>query len=55
MPATIAAPADYAVIKKDIFRIHFQYIMAGDLLTDYDFFAITAGPQSLAERFPEFP
>ena len=49
------APADYAVIKKDIFRIHFQYIMAGDLLTDYDFFAITAGPQSLAERFPEFP
>ena len=49
------APADYAIIKKDIFRIHFQYIMAGNLLTDYDFFAITAGPQSLAERFPEFP
>jgi len=47
------APADYAVIRKDIFRIHFQYIMAGDLLTDYDFFAITAGPLSLAERFPE--
>ncbi len=47
-------PADvYSVIKKDIFRIHFQYIMAGELLTDYDFFAITAGPLSLAERFPE--
>lgn len=46
-------PDVYAVIKKDIFRIHFQYIMAGELLTDYDFFAITAGPQSLAERFPE--
>jgi hypothetical protein len=46
-------PATYAVIKKDIFRIHFQYIMAGELLTDYDFFAITAGPLSLAERFPE--
>ena len=46
-------PAVYAVIKKDIFRIHFQYIMAGELLTDYDFFAITAGPLSLAERFPE--
>ncbi len=48
-------PDVYAVIKKDIFRIHFQYIMAGELLTDYDFFAITAGPLSLAERFPEAP
>ncbi len=46
-------PEVYDVIKKDIFRIHFQYIMAGELLTDYDFFAITAGPLSLAERFPE--
>lgn len=46
-------PDVYRVIKKDIFRIHFQYIMAGELLTDYDFFAITAGPLSLAERFPE--
>ena len=46
-------PDVYSVIKKDIFRIHFQYIMAGELLTDYDFFAITAGPLSLAERFPE--
>jgi hypothetical protein len=46
-------PDVYAVIKKDIFRIHFQYIMAGELLTDYDFFAITAGPLSLAARFPE--
>jgi hypothetical protein len=48
-------PEMYAVIKKDIFRIHFQYIMAGELLTDYDFFAITAGPLSLAERFPDVP
>ncbi len=46
-------PDVYAVIKKDIFRIHFQYIMAGELLTDYDFFAITAGPLTVAERFPE--
>ena len=46
-------PALYNVIKKDIFRIHFQYIMAGELLTDYDFFAITAGLQGIAERFPE--
>ena len=48
-------PEVYSVIKKDIFRIHFQYIMAGELLTDYDFFAITAGSLLLAERFPEAP
>ena len=47
------SPESYARIKKDIFRVHFQYIMAGELLTDYDFFAITAGPMSLAERYPE--
>lgn len=49
------SPDTYARLKKDIFRIHFQYIMAGDLLTDYDFFAITAGPKFLAERYPEDP
>lgn len=48
-------PDVYEVIKKDIFRIHFQYIMAAELPTDYDFFAITAGPVSLAERYPETP
>ncbi len=47
------SPESYAVIKKDIFRVHFQYIMAGELLTDYDYFAITGGPMTLAERFPE--
>ncbi len=49
------SPEAYAAIKRDIFRVHFQYIMAGELLTDYDFFAITAGPISLAERYPEPP
>lgn len=47
------SPDSYARLKKDIFRVHFQYIMAGELLTDYDFFAITAGPISLAARYPE--
>ncbi len=46
-------PDVYKVIKKDLFRIHFQYIMAGEFLTDYDFFAITAGPLGLADRYPE--
>jgi hypothetical protein len=47
------SPESYAVIKKDIFRIHFQYIMAGELLTNYDYFSITAGPMTLADRYPE--
>ena len=46
-------PERYDVIKKDIFRIHFQYVMAGELQTDYDFFAITGGPIKLASRYPE--
>jgi len=45
-------PEKYDVIKKDIFRIHFQYVMAGELQTDYDFFAITGGPIKLASRYP---
>lgn len=44
-------PETYARIKKDLFRVHFQYIMASDLLTDYDYFAITAGPVKLAKRY----
>lgn len=47
------SPESYAIVKKDIFRVHFQYLMAGEILTDYDFFAITAGPQTLAGRYPE--
>lgn len=45
-------PEVYAEIKKDIFRIHFQYIMSAELSTDYDFFAITAGSIPLAGRYP---
>lgn len=33
------------------FRIHFQYLHAFDRPGDYDYFAITAGPVTLAERF----
>lgn len=32
-------------------ELHFQYIMATTRPGDYDYFAITAGPESLAERF----
>ncbi|MFV0300585.1 MAG: hypothetical protein ACK5IP_06850 [Paracoccus sp. (in: a-proteobacteria)] len=33
------------------FRLHFQYLCAFDRPGDYDYFAITAGPLSLAERY----
>lgn len=47
------SPEAYKSIKKDLFRVHFQYIMAAEQLTDYDYFAITAGPLKLTSRYPE--
>lgn len=40
-------PAAYAALKKDPFRIHFQYLMASALPVDNDFFTLTAGPWPL--------
>lgn len=33
------------------FRLHFQYLCAFDRPGDYDYFAITSGPMTLAQRF----
>jgi len=38
-------------LKWRFFRLHFQYLCAFDRPKDYDYFRITAGPQSLAARF----
>jgi hypothetical protein len=35
------------------FRLHFQYLCAFDRPRDYDYFRITAGPLTLAERYAE--
>jgi hypothetical protein len=48
------APA-YRVLKRDKFKLHFQYLMASERATDYDYFAITAGGRYLAERFAQIP
>ena len=40
-------PATYAALKKDPFRIHFQYLMASERPVDNDFFTLTAGPWPL--------
>ena len=41
------APADYAQLQRDAFRIHFQYLMSTRLPVDNDFFSLTAGPRPL--------
>lgn len=45
------SPETYATIRRDFMRTHFQYLMSGEIAGDYDFFLITAGPLTLAERF----
>ena len=45
----------YAPLRRDKFRIHFQYLMASQLAVDYDYFAITAGSQTLAQRYRHLP
>lgn len=42
---------DYAAIRRDRFRCHFQYLMASKKAVPFDYFAITAGAQTLAHRF----
>jgi hypothetical protein len=44
-------PETWARLKRRYFRLHFQYLCAFDAPRDYDYFAITAGPRSLAARF----
>jgi len=44
-------PARLRALRWRFFRLHFQYLCAFDRPGLYDFFAITAGPQTLAARF----
>ena len=49
------SPARQAELKRRYFRLHFQYLCAFDALKggpeDYDYFRITAGAQTLADRY----
>ena len=45
----------YATLKRDKFRLHFQYLHAAPQPGDYDYFAITSGPLSLAQRYAAQP
>ena len=45
------SPERWKELRWKFFRLHFQYLCAFDRVGDYDYFRITAGPMTLAERF----
>lgn len=45
------SPARRRQLRWRFFRLHFQYLCAFDRPGDYDYFRITAGPLTLADRF----
>lgn len=45
------SPERWARVKRRFFWLHFQYLFAFDRPGEYDYFRITAGPLTLAERF----
>ena len=45
------SPERWRALRWRFFRLHFQYLCAFDRPGDYDYFRITAGPQTLAARF----
>jgi hypothetical protein len=45
------SPETWAKLRWRFFRLHFQYLCAFDRPGDYDYFQITAGPQTLAARY----
>ncbi|WP_204114317.1 hypothetical protein [Shimia biformata] len=51
------SPARWQELRWRFFRLHFQYLCAFDNLPgspgDYDYFRVTAGPQTLAARFAD--
>ncbi|MCK5232569.1 MAG: hypothetical protein KAR13_20005, partial [Desulfobulbaceae bacterium] len=51
---TLFSPGSYSRMKRNRLRMHFQYLMAGEIEGDYDYFAITAGPVFLGERYGNF-
>jgi hypothetical protein len=45
------SPERWTSLRWRFFRLHFQYLCAFDRPGDYDYFQITAGPLTLAERY----
>ncbi|NNC72217.1 MAG: hypothetical protein HKN78_04995 [Sphingomonadaceae bacterium] len=51
----IMKPQKFTRRNRDWMELHFQYIMATVKRSDFDFFAITAGQQTLGERYAHRP
>jgi hypothetical protein len=49
------SPERWKSLRWRFFRLHFQYLCAFDYPKNYDYFAITAGPQTLRARFQDRP
>jgi hypothetical protein len=45
------SPARWKKLRWRFFRLHFQYLCAFDRPGDYDYFQITGGPMTLADRY----
>ncbi|SLN39196.1 hypothetical protein TRL7639_02002 [Falsiruegeria litorea R37] len=45
------SPERWSELRWRFFRLHFQYLCAFDRPGDYDYFRITAGPMTLADRY----
>ena len=45
------SPERWKELRWKFFRLHFQYLCAFDRVGDYDYFRITGGPITLADRF----
>ena len=45
------SPEHWRALRWRFFRLHFQYLCAFDRPGDYDYFRITAGPMTLADRY----
>jgi len=45
------SPARWKALRWKFFRLHFQYLCAFDRVESYDYFRITAGPMTLAQRY----
>ncbi len=45
------SPERWRELRWRFFRLHFQYLCAFDRAGDYDYFRITAGPETLGQRF----
>jgi hypothetical protein len=49
------SPDRWRALRWRFFRLHFQYLCAFDRPGDYDYFQITAGPMTLADRYRDRP